>query len=105
MLHDAFFKYQTKPKLTHHGDLYHEGKEFEVSGALYCHSKCSPFHDESVVKTDLQSKSGDMLFFVCLFVWIAPAEETPYSRSYFHASRLKEEVNSPGCGSSDSECR
>ncbi|VDN97148.1 unnamed protein product [Rodentolepis nana] len=29
-LHDAFFKYQTKPKLTVHGDLYYEGKEFEV---------------------------------------------------------------------------
>lgn len=28
-LHDAFFKWQTKPKLTIHGDLYHEGKEFE----------------------------------------------------------------------------
>lgn len=31
VLHDAFFKYQTKPKLTRHGDLYYEGKEFEVS--------------------------------------------------------------------------
>jgi len=31
VLHDAFFKYQTKPGLTIHGDLYHEGKEFEVS--------------------------------------------------------------------------
>ncbi|KAL3519714.1 hypothetical protein ACH5RR_017863 [Cinchona calisaya] len=30
VLHDAFFKYQTKPKLTTHGDLYFEGKEFEV---------------------------------------------------------------------------
>ncbi|KAI3838327.1 hypothetical protein MKW92_011795 [Papaver armeniacum] len=30
VLHDAFFKYQTKPKLTSHGELYHEGKEFEV---------------------------------------------------------------------------
>ncbi|KAI3832001.1 hypothetical protein MKX03_006375 [Papaver bracteatum] len=29
VLHDAFFKYQTKPKLTGHGELYHEGKEFE----------------------------------------------------------------------------
>uniref|UniRef100_T1JLP0 PSP proline-rich domain-containing protein n=1 Tax=Strigamia maritima TaxID=126957 RepID=T1JLP0_STRMM len=29
-LHDAFFKYQTKPKLTGHGDLYYEGKEFET---------------------------------------------------------------------------
>ncbi|XP_057436058.1 uncharacterized protein LOC130728568 isoform X2 [Lotus japonicus] len=30
ILHDAFFKYQTKPKLTSLGELYHEGKEFEV---------------------------------------------------------------------------
>ncbi|XVF38137.1 hypothetical protein REPUB_Repub20aG0073100 [Reevesia pubescens] len=30
VIHDAFFKYQTKPKLTTHGDLYHEGKEFEL---------------------------------------------------------------------------
>ncbi|CAI9098975.1 OLC1v1035716C1 [Oldenlandia corymbosa var. corymbosa] len=30
VLHDAFFKYQTKPKLTGHGDLYYEGKEFEA---------------------------------------------------------------------------
>lgn len=28
-LHDAFFKWQTKPNLTIHGDLYYEGKEFE----------------------------------------------------------------------------
>lgn len=30
VLHDAFFKYQTKPKMSSHGDLYYEGKEFEV---------------------------------------------------------------------------
>lgn len=30
VLHDAFFKYQTKPKITGHGDLYYEGREFEV---------------------------------------------------------------------------
>jgi len=30
VLHDAFFKFQTKPKLTVHGDLYYEGKEFEL---------------------------------------------------------------------------
>ena len=30
VLHDAFFKYQTKPKMTTHGDLYYEGKEFEL---------------------------------------------------------------------------
>lgn len=28
-LHDAFFKWQTRPKLSAHGDLYYEGKEFE----------------------------------------------------------------------------
>lgn len=26
-LHDAFFKWQTKPKLTIHGDLYYEVRE------------------------------------------------------------------------------
>jgi hypothetical protein len=25
-LHDAFFKWQTKPKMTQHGDLYYEGE-------------------------------------------------------------------------------
>jgi splicing factor 3B subunit 2 len=30
VLHDAFFKYQKKPKLIGHGDLYYEGREFEV---------------------------------------------------------------------------
>ena len=29
-LHDAFFVHQTKPPLTFHGDLYYEGKEFDV---------------------------------------------------------------------------
>ncbi len=29
-LHDAFFKWQTKPRMTSHGDLYYEGKEFEI---------------------------------------------------------------------------
>ena len=30
VLHDAFFKYQTKPRLTRHGDTYYEGKEHEA---------------------------------------------------------------------------
>ncbi|CAG8462373.1 3895_t:CDS:10 [Racocetra fulgida] len=29
-LHDAFFRFQSKPKLTIHGELYYEGKEFET---------------------------------------------------------------------------
>ncbi|KAL4438493.1 hypothetical protein ABPG77_000141 [Micractinium sp. CCAP 211/92] len=31
VLHDAFFKYQTKPKLGGVGDMYYEGKEFEAT--------------------------------------------------------------------------
>lgn len=31
VLHDAFFKYQTKPKLSGQGEMYYEGKEFEAS--------------------------------------------------------------------------
>ncbi|CAI9100627.1 OLC1v1037760C1 [Oldenlandia corymbosa var. corymbosa] len=34
VLHDAFFKYQTKPRLTSHGDLYFDGKEFEKDNKL-----------------------------------------------------------------------
>jgi len=30
ILHDAFFRYQTKPALSGHGEIYYEGKEFEV---------------------------------------------------------------------------
>jgi len=29
-LHDAFFRFQTKPRMTVHGDLYYEAKEFET---------------------------------------------------------------------------
>lgn len=29
-LHDAFFKWQTKPHLTRMGELYYEGKELEA---------------------------------------------------------------------------
>jgi len=31
VLHDAFFKYQTKPRLSLFGEMYYEGKEFEVT--------------------------------------------------------------------------
>ena len=30
MMHDAFFKYQSKPRMSRMGDLYYEGKEFEA---------------------------------------------------------------------------
>lgn len=30
MLYDAFFRHQTKPKLSELGDLYYEGKEYEA---------------------------------------------------------------------------
>lgn len=37
VLHDAFFKYQKKPKLIGHGDLYYEGREFEVRHDIKCY--------------------------------------------------------------------
>jgi splicing factor 3B subunit 2 len=30
VLHDAFFRYQKKPKMTTHGDVYYEGRELET---------------------------------------------------------------------------
>jgi splicing factor 3B subunit 2 len=30
-LHDAFFRYQTKPPLSVYGEVYYEGKEFETN--------------------------------------------------------------------------
>jgi hypothetical protein len=31
VLHDAFFKWQTKPRFTSFGDVYYESKEYEVN--------------------------------------------------------------------------
>jgi splicing factor 3B subunit 2 len=31
VLHDAFFKFQQKPKLTSMGEVYYEGKEYETA--------------------------------------------------------------------------
>ena len=31
VLHDAFFKYQSKPRMSRHGDVYYEGKEHEAA--------------------------------------------------------------------------
>jgi len=35
ILEDAFLRYQTKPSLTSHGDLYYEGREFETHTKNY----------------------------------------------------------------------
>jgi splicing factor 3B subunit 2 len=35
VLHDAFFRYQTKPSLTLHGDIYYENKEYENKMKIY----------------------------------------------------------------------
>lgn len=41
VLHDAFFKYNSKPKMTIHGEMYHEGKEDDVKSSLYKPGKIS----------------------------------------------------------------
>ncbi len=35
VLHDAFFRYQTKPSLSVHGDIYYENKEYENKMKIY----------------------------------------------------------------------
>jgi hypothetical protein len=42
ILHDAFFKHQKKPRLTVHGDLYYEGKEYEIRMRGYKPGRLSP---------------------------------------------------------------
>ncbi len=42
ILHDAFFRYQKKPCLTIHGDLYYEGKEYELKMRKFKPGKVSP---------------------------------------------------------------
>ena len=42
VLHDAFFKHQTKPPLTSPGDLYYEGKEFEAKNQEHKPGNISP---------------------------------------------------------------
>lgn len=41
-LHDAFFKWQTKPKLTIHGDLYYEVGTPSPMGASFHTHRCPP---------------------------------------------------------------
>lgn len=41
VLHDAFFKYMTKSKMTDHGDIYFEGKENDVRSKNYKPGKIS----------------------------------------------------------------
>ena len=36
MMHEAFFKYQSKPRMSRVGDLYYEGKEFEAKARSAC---------------------------------------------------------------------
>lgn len=52
-LHDAFFRFQTKPKLSFHGDIYYEGKEFETRMR---HKKPGDLSDE--LKTALGMPTG-----------------------------------------------
>lgn len=41
VLHDAFFKYQTKPKMNLTGDIYYEGKESDVRAKHFKPGKLS----------------------------------------------------------------
>ena len=51
VLHDAFFKYQTKPKLSSLGEMYYEGKEFE---AHITHARPGPCRTSLIVADSLE---------------------------------------------------
>lgn len=53
-LHDAFFKFQTKPRLTPHGDLYYEMREMEVDN-----SKFRPGHLSDALRAALGITPSD----------------------------------------------
>lgn len=42
VLHDAFFKHQSKPKVTSFGDMYYEGKEYEIIKSDFKPGRLSP---------------------------------------------------------------
>lgn len=50
VLHDAFFKYQNKPRLSKLGELYYEGKEFEADIKHATPGMCSMVWNLDVVQ-------------------------------------------------------
>ena len=42
VLYNAFYKNQTRPYMTQHGDIYHEGKEYQVKMRVYKPGRVSP---------------------------------------------------------------
>lgn len=41
-LHNAFFKHQKKPLMTNHGEMYYEGKEYEIRMKDFKPGRISP---------------------------------------------------------------
>lgn len=55
VLHDAFFKFQTKPTLSAHGELYYEGKEAEVGGGMKGKRPGGPFSEQLLAALGMES--------------------------------------------------
>lgn len=51
-LHDAFFKWQTKPKLTIHGDLYYEVRAFMAQPNVFLCGGGEQQGQEGAILTD-----------------------------------------------------
>ena len=84
-LHDAFFKWQTKPRMTYHGDLYYEGKEFEIR---LKEKKPGDLTDD--LRTALGMPVGPNAHKVCTFhiKYIYRTHTNSAPGYYFHARHL-----------------
>ncbi|XP_049850254.1 splicing factor 3B subunit 2-like [Schistocerca gregaria] len=53
VLYEAFFRYQTKPNLTRHGELYYENKEFELKNHNFVAGQLSDQLKRALGMTDI----------------------------------------------------
>ena len=72
VLHDAFFKHQTKPNLSYMGDLYYEGKEFEAQvrlAVLTSFVTCDATTYEVAIIVRSSMHRGSKAFVISLHLW------------------------------------
>lgn len=81
VLRDAFFKYQTKPRLTRHGELYFEGKEMERDYSGFVPGVLSEELRQALGMATLSSE-GAHASLVCPPPWLAAMQKVGPPPSY-----------------------